>query len=175
MYCNLLTEKQNPVNRPQLLAKQYMYSVKAVFSREWLRHYYTSLNMAGQPWLWLQTASVLLAVSLASARCIRLPCNNSNKLVCTDKTDTCTDGSSQEHLIACIFDQNSKMTSRNFPSQHKMGEWVSMVNWGDGHVCTHAHYIHMNTHTIVVQTRWTTRTVMNIHSVVNYMLFLSVL
>ena len=163
------------VGRDQHLCCTKQYSVKAVFSREWLRHYYTSLNMAGQPWLWLQTASVLLAVSLASARCIRLPCNNSNKLVCTDKTDTCTDGSSQEHLVTCIFDQNSKMPSRNFPSQHKMGEWVSMVNWGDGHMCAHAHYAWTPTQLQYKPDKLHLSTVMNIHSVVNYMSLLSFL
>ena len=155
MYCNWLTEKQNSVNRPQSLAKQYMYSVKAMFSREWLRHYYTSLNMAGQPWLWLQTASVLLAVSLASARCIQLPCNNSNKLVCTDKTGACTDGSSQELLITCIFWPKQRNAKQKFSftaqngrvSKHGQLGWWSRVC-----ACT----LRMNTHTIVVQTRWTT-------------------
>ena len=105
--------------------------------------------MAGQPWLWLQTASALLAVSLASAGCIRSPCNNSNKLVCTHKTDTCTDESSQEHLITCIFDQNSKM-----------GKWESVVNWGEGHTCA----LRMNAHTIIVQPRWTLARLCLVHN-----------
>ena len=108
----------------------------------------TTLNIPGQSWLCLQPASALFAASLASGASDR-HVTTAKKLVCTDKTDTCGD----EPFL--IFDQNSKIPSRIFPSQQETVERERVLDQGEGHA--HAHYTGTPTHYNTNQTYHTLR------------------
>ena len=101
---NWPTEKQNPAKAPHaILGQAIQHTCKNRVKGATEAFIPCSLNMAGQLWLHvcLHQASALLAKSLASARCAsnRHVTKATNWSAYTDKTNTCTDRPSQEHLF----------------------------------------------------------------------------